>query len=203
MSVHQRRWSRPYAIRQPVDWTISRPGDLVQLDTLDIRPLPGKIWKQFTARDVVRRWDTLELGRRATAQAAAAVLDRLAERMPFPVRAISIDNGSEFILRVRDRLCRARDPPVRPAAAPAKAAWRRRAGQPDPHRGVLRGGPAGVGDGVQHDPTPPGSGLPDSSRISGLRRHRCVTDVLDEYTRLTHWPGRPYHSAAPMGSAAV
>jgi transposase InsO family protein len=97
MSVRQRRWQRPYAIRRPVDWRVERPGDLVELDTLDIRPLPGKIWKQFTARDVVSRWDTVELGRRATAAAAAAVLDRLAERMPFPVRAISIDNGSEFM----------------------------------------------------------------------------------------------------------
>jgi putative transposase len=97
MSVQQRRWQRPYAIRKPVDWPVERPGDLVELDTLDIRPLPGKIWKQFTARDVVSRWDTVELGRRATAAAAAAVLDRLAERMPFPVRAISIDNGSEFM----------------------------------------------------------------------------------------------------------
>ncbi len=93
----QRRWSRPHAVRQPADWTVSRPGDLVELDTLDIRPLPGKIWKQFTARDRVSRWDTLDLGRRATARAAAEVLDRLAERMPFPVRAISIDNGSEFM----------------------------------------------------------------------------------------------------------
>jgi transposase InsO family protein len=41
--------------------------------------------------------DTVELGRRATARAAADVLDRLDERMPFPVRAISIDNGSEFM----------------------------------------------------------------------------------------------------------
>jgi putative transposase len=97
MSVQQRRWQRPYAIRKPADWRVERPGDLVELDTLDIRPLPGKIWKQFTARDVVSRWDTVELGRRATASAAAAVLDRLAERMPFPVRAISIDNGSEFM----------------------------------------------------------------------------------------------------------
>jgi len=97
MSVRQRRWTRPYAIRKPADWAVSRPGDLVELDTLDIRPLPGKVWKQFTARDVVSRWDTVELGRRATAQAAADVLDRLAERMPFPVRAISIDNGSEFM----------------------------------------------------------------------------------------------------------
>jgi transposase InsO family protein len=97
MSVRQRRWQRPYAIRTPAGWAVKVPGDLVQLDTLDIRPLPGQVWKQFTARDVVSRWDTLELGRRATAAAAAAVLDRLAERMPFPIRAISIDNGSEFM----------------------------------------------------------------------------------------------------------
>ena len=97
MSVSQRRWRRPYAIRKPADWVVERPGDLVELDTLDIRPLPNRVWKQFTARDVVSRWDTLELGRRATAVAAATVLDRLAERMPFPVRAISIDNGSEFM----------------------------------------------------------------------------------------------------------
>ena len=97
MSVRQRRWPRPYAIRKPADWPVQRPGDLVELDTLDIRPLSTLVWKQFTARDVVSRWDTLELGRRATAQAAARVLDRLAERMPFPVRAISIDNGSEFM----------------------------------------------------------------------------------------------------------
>jgi transposase InsO family protein len=97
MRVHQRRWRRPYATRKPADWTVARPGDLVELDTLDIRPLSTLVWKQFTARDVVSRWDTLELGRRATAAAAADVLDRLAERMPFPVRAISIDNGSEFM----------------------------------------------------------------------------------------------------------
>lgn len=103
MSVHQRRWARPYAIRKPAGWTIAAPGDLVELDTLDIRPLPGQVWKQFTARDVVSRWDTVELGRRATAQAAAAVLDRLAERMPFPVRAISIDNGSEFMAEFEQR----------------------------------------------------------------------------------------------------
>jgi putative transposase len=97
MNVRQRRWARPYAIRKPADWTVERPGDLVELDTLDIRPLSTLVWKQFTARDVVSRWDTVELGKRATAAAAADVLDRLAERMPFPVRAISIDNGSEFM----------------------------------------------------------------------------------------------------------
>lgn len=107
MSVRQRRWSRPYAIRKPVDWPVERPGDLVELDTLDIRPLSTLVLKQFTARDVVSRWDTVELGRRATARAAAEVLDRLAERMPFPVRAISIDNGSEFMAEF-ETACQAR-----------------------------------------------------------------------------------------------
>ncbi len=58
MSVRQRRWARPYAIRKPADWRVERPGDLVELDTLDIRPLSTLVWKQFTARDVVSRWDS-------------------------------------------------------------------------------------------------------------------------------------------------
>ena len=200
MSIHQRRWRRPYAIRKPADWAVERPGDLVELDTLDIRPLSTLVWKQFTARDVVSRWDTVELGRRATAAAAADVLDRLAERMPFPVRAISIDNGAEFIPRVRDGLPDPRDPAVRPATALAQAPRRRRAGEPDPHRGVLRGHhrrararglpgrAARLGDRVQHDPTPSVARPTHPGRVPGLRGHRCVTDVLDEYTRLTLSP---------------
>lgn len=107
MSVRQRRWARPYAIRKPADWAVDAPGDLVELDTLDIRPLPGTVWKQFTARDIISRWDTVELGRRATARDAARMLDRLAERMPFGVRAISIDNGSEFMAEF-EQACEAR-----------------------------------------------------------------------------------------------
>jgi putative transposase len=56
MSVHQRRWQRPYAVRRPAGWAIERPGDLVELDTLDVRP-PGisRPYKQFTARDRASR----------------------------------------------------------------------------------------------------------------------------------------------------
>jgi putative transposase len=92
-----RSWRRPYAIRKPADWTVERPGDLVQLDTVEIRPSEGHILKQFTARDVISRWDILEVHKSATARSAAAMLDALAERMPFPVRAISVDGGSEFM----------------------------------------------------------------------------------------------------------
>jgi transposase InsO family protein len=98
VSVRKRLWRRPHAVRLPADWPIRRPGDLVELDTLDVRPA-GQThpFKQFTARDRVSRWDTLELRRTARARTAVEVLDALAERMPFPVRAISVDNGSEFM----------------------------------------------------------------------------------------------------------
>lgn len=87
---------RPYALRKPRDYVPVAPGDLVQVDTAEIRPLPGLVYKNFVARDVVSRWDVLEVHSRATAQAAASFLDRVLERMPFPVRAIQVDGGSEF-----------------------------------------------------------------------------------------------------------
>jgi len=88
--------SRPYAIRKPKQYAVSRPGDLVQVDTLDVRPLPGVVFKQFTARDVVSRWDVIQAHTRATASTAAQFLDTLLHRMPFPIRAVQVDGGSEF-----------------------------------------------------------------------------------------------------------
>jgi putative transposase len=88
--------SRPYAIRKPKQYAVSHPGDLVQVDTLDVRPLPGVIFKQFTARDVISRWDVIQAHTRATASTAAQFLDTLQQRMPFPIRAVQVDGGSEF-----------------------------------------------------------------------------------------------------------
>jgi putative transposase len=88
--------SRPYAVRKPKQYAVSRPGDLVQVDTLDVRPLPGVVFKQFTARDVVSRWDVIQAHTRATAFTAAQFLDTLLHRMPFPIRAVQVDGGSEF-----------------------------------------------------------------------------------------------------------
>ena len=87
---------RPYAVRKPKQYAVSGPGDLVQVDTLDVRPLPGVIFKQFTARDVVSRWDVIQAHTRATASAAVQFLDTLQHRMPFPIRALQVDGGSEF-----------------------------------------------------------------------------------------------------------
>ncbi|MFI5322766.1 MAG: integrase core domain-containing protein [Thermodesulfobacteriota bacterium] len=92
----KRRPKRPYAIRKPKDHEARDPGDIVQVDTLDIRPTPGVILKQFTARDVISKWDVMEARVRATSRTAKEFLDTVQRNMPFNVRAIQVDGGSEF-----------------------------------------------------------------------------------------------------------
>ena len=75
---------------------MKEPGDLVQMDTLDVRPFPGIVLKHFTARDVVARWNVIEVHTRATATTDAGFLDAIQNRMPLPVRDIQVDGGSEF-----------------------------------------------------------------------------------------------------------
>ena len=87
---------RPWAVRKPKYWPVEHPGDLVEVDTKEIRMRRGVILKHFSARDVVSRWDVVEVHRRATSLAAARFLDTLLERFPFPVRALQVDGGSEF-----------------------------------------------------------------------------------------------------------
>lgn len=88
---------RPYAVRKPKDYAVVAPGDLVQVDTADVR-LDGsaEVYKHFAARDFVGRWDVLDVHRNATAHNAANFLDVIQARMPFEVRAIQVDGGSEF-----------------------------------------------------------------------------------------------------------
>ena len=56
---------RPYAVRKPEEYAVSAPGDLVQVDTLDVRPIPGVVFKQFTAHDAVSRRDVIQAHSRA------------------------------------------------------------------------------------------------------------------------------------------
>src|SRR5713226_7122178 len=88
--------NRPWAIRKAKNWRIEQPGDLVEIDTKEIRMRGGVILKHFSARDVVSRWDVVEVHRRATSLAAARFLATLLERFPFPVKALQVDGGSEF-----------------------------------------------------------------------------------------------------------
>ena len=108
VSARRRGFTRPYAIRKPKGYRVTDPGDLVQLDTLDIRPLPGVILKHFTARDVLSRWDILGIYSRATSHTAREFLDSMQGRMPFAIKAIQVDGGSEFE-SVFEQECQKRD----------------------------------------------------------------------------------------------
>lgn len=91
------RHPRPYAVRKPKTHPVVRPGDLVQIDTMHVRPLPGVERRHFTAVDVVSRWSVCGVRATATAGTARAFLADLRERLPFPIRAIQVDGGSEFM----------------------------------------------------------------------------------------------------------
>ncbi len=107
VSAGKRSRKRPYAIRKPKDYQARQAGDIIQLDTLDLRPLPGIVFKHFTAHDVVSKWDVISIHRQATAASTSHFLDVLETRMPFPVKAIQVDGGSEF-QAVFEELCQQR-----------------------------------------------------------------------------------------------
>ncbi len=96
VSARKHPRKRPYAQRKPKEYQARSPGDIVQLDTLDLRPLPGMLLKHFTAHDVVCKWNVLGVYTQASATTAADFLDSLSARMPFPIKALQVDGGSEF-----------------------------------------------------------------------------------------------------------
>jgi putative transposase len=91
------RHVRPYAIRTPQDHPVAQPGDLVQLDTMHLSPLPGVERRHFSAVDLISRWSVTGVRATATAGTARAFLEEVEARMPVPIRAIQVDGGSEFM----------------------------------------------------------------------------------------------------------
>lgn len=96
LATRRRAVARPYATRKPKDWAVLEPGDLIQFDTQKQTPEPGITIHHFGARDTVSRWDVVGVYSRATARNGRDFLHQVVARMPFPVRAVQIDGGSEF-----------------------------------------------------------------------------------------------------------
>ena len=91
------RRKRPHATRLPKKLKITRPGQLVQIDTMTITLGPGNVVKPFTAYDPVAKWTVARARRRATAGNTKAFLDELIIRLPFRLDGIQVDGGSEFM----------------------------------------------------------------------------------------------------------
>ena len=87
----------------------------MQIDTLDVQVLPGVRLKQFTARDVISRWDVLDIHTGATAATASSFLQHLSAHTPFPISAIHVAGGAE--VHGAFEQCHLPDQAVRAAAA--------------------------------------------------------------------------------------
>jgi len=90
--------------------------------------------KQFTAYDPKSRFTVTQAFTRATSRAAGRFLGKVVDALPFPVRAIQVDGGSEFMAEF-EKACRAREivlcvlPPRSPklngGVERANGTWRR------------------------------------------------------------------------------
>lgn len=89
--------ARPHAIRKPKDVSFEKPGDVIQIDTLTLNLAPGQTVKHFDAYDVFAKWTVAKPYRQATAANAADFLAKVVAEMPWPIKAIQIDGGSEFM----------------------------------------------------------------------------------------------------------
>jgi len=110
--TRRRQTLRPYAVRKPKEYAPRQPGDLVQVDTMDVRPsASAATLKHLSLIDVVSRYAALEIRSQATARTSAENLGRMLARLPFPVRAIQVDGGSEFMADFED-LCQTKGIPL-------------------------------------------------------------------------------------------
>lgn len=122
-----------YARRLPKGRKASRPGELVQVDTLFVNITPERAITHFTAYDPVAKWTLGHVATVASALCATALLDKLCAEAPFPVRGIQVDGGSEFMAEF-EKACATKKlelfvlPPKRPqlngAVERNQGAWR-------------------------------------------------------------------------------
>lgn len=77
-------------------FVLRKPGDLVQMDIKHYRYLWGQTVYQFTAIDCVSRLRVLRLYTSKTAKNGKAFLEEVVRFMPFNIKRVQSDNGSEF-----------------------------------------------------------------------------------------------------------
>jgi transposase InsO family protein len=83
--------------RFPHGFKISRPGDMVQMDTKHLMLPGGRKLFQFTAIDVLSKQRVLRVYPSESSRNGAQFLLACLKGFPFPVRAVQTDNGAPFL----------------------------------------------------------------------------------------------------------
>ncbi|MFI4894225.1 MAG: helix-turn-helix domain-containing protein [Phycisphaerales bacterium JB058] len=93
----QRRLSDRYAKRWRYRMKAGQPGELVQIDHMSVSLALEHEVKEFTAVCPVFKQMVIKAYRRATALNARDFLRTVIGSLPFPLRSIQVDGGSEFM----------------------------------------------------------------------------------------------------------
>ena len=130
---HQRTMKRWYAQRLPKGLKSQEPGELIQVDTVHINLFAGFSFKQFTAYCPVAHWTVADAYTQATSRNASDFLRKMLQEMPFTVRGIQVDGGSEFMkdfeeacanLKLKLYVLPPRSPKLNGSVERANGAWR-------------------------------------------------------------------------------
>lgn len=93
----QRNHKRPYAVRKPWGFQTGKPGDLIQIDTVYVYTVDGNQRYQFTACDCISKHTARTAATSKASRSAKEIFRAMDKRFPFPVKAIQVDGGSEFM----------------------------------------------------------------------------------------------------------
>jgi putative transposase len=95
---------RPYAQRRDWDYKPTKPGDLVQVDTVHVKTTDKRTRYQFTASDYISKFTARTVSGHITSTSASTVIAALFDRLPVSPVAIQVDGGSEF-MKVFEQAC--------------------------------------------------------------------------------------------------
>jgi putative transposase len=94
--LKRRRKFNKHAKRWQYGMKASAPGELIQIDHMSVTKHNISM-KEFRAWDPVTKTIVADVVSNATSSAAAKFLNKLVKELPFPVKSIQVDGGSEFM----------------------------------------------------------------------------------------------------------
>lgn len=94
--VKRRRKFTSHAKRWKYGMKASKPGEMIQIDHMSVTKNAISM-KHFQAWDPITRVIIADVVSNATSAAAAKFLKKIIKELPFPVKSVQVDGGSEFM----------------------------------------------------------------------------------------------------------
>lgn len=104
-SFHKRKRKRSFnkhAKRWEYGMKAKLPGRLIQIDHMTVTK-NDKCIKEFRAWDPIAKYIVSDVTSNATSSAASKFLSKVIKEMPFPIKSIQVDGGSEFMGDFEDK----------------------------------------------------------------------------------------------------